>query len=165
MESTTITPQNVATFEAWLTAGLIPSYKMGGKIQAAYQTYVQACMSELIGAKRAPQRAQRSTPSATATKTPPAAATNTPVRRRGRPPKATGTPQAKTSNPSNLSNLVLAAVSFAGTPRSTVLANPTLKGARSNHIGIAIKRHITAGRFIEQDGMLYNRATEQRAAA
>ncbi len=164
MQPTTITPQNTAEFEKWLTAGLIPSYKMGGKIWADYQAYVETNMGELTGIQRT-QRVRRSAPSATATKTPPAVATNTPGKRRGRPPGPTSTTRAKTSNPSNLSNLVLAAVSAAGTPRSTVLVNPTLKGARSNHIGIAIKRHITAGRFIEQDGMIYNRATEQRAAA
>jgi hypothetical protein len=154
----TITPQTVAEFEAWLTAGLIPSYKMGGNIQAAYQTYVEAYVGGVSGVQRARRTAtpsEEKNPPATPTKMP-SSEINTTVRRRGRPPKSAGSAGSQVSNASNLSELVLAAVSPAGTSRQTLIANPTLKGKRANHIGIAITRHIKAGRLAERDGILYN---------
>ncbi len=166
---TAITPQTATDCVSWLRAGEIPCYKIGGKIKAAYLACYDACMEEIAGStstKAAAPRIRRTPDSAAAT---PITGTETAPRRRGRPPllisaKRTGTPTTDKETTGNLANMVLAAVSVSGTTRQTVLANPTLKGNRANHISIAITRHLRAGRIAERDGMLYNTA-EQRIAA
>ncbi len=83
---------------------------------------------------------------------------NRSVRRRGRPTKATTAEAAKVKRTKqvgpSLSDRVLQAAT--GIPRSEL----KLKGARPNHIGMAISRHIRAGRMVEQNGKLY-RATQE----
>jgi hypothetical protein len=94
--------------------------------------------------------ARRST-SATAAEAKPSTAT----RGRGRPPKAAANKSAerKPTAPS-LGERVLA-LATGKTRQELYVACPT---DRPNHIGIAVQRHIRAGRIQERDGKLYTGA-------
>jgi len=84
-----------------------------------------------------------------------------PARGRGRRP--TAKPAGGKRGSSNLSDRVLALAT--GKTQQEITA--ACKGARPNHIGVAIARHKRAGRIEERDGKLYathSRETEQRAA-
>jgi len=136
-----------------------------GKLQDAFQTFYKMCLSEASGSTGKPARKPRNAAKASA------AETTSPAKRRGRPPgSSTRTPREKTAaadgKAENITERVLRAVvaSAAGISRQALLANPTLKGARPNHIGAAIKRHLKAGRLVERDSVLYN-TTAQRIAA
>ncbi len=82
------------------------------------------------------------------------------VRRRGRPPKATTTETAMVNRTNqagpSLSDRVLQAAT--GIPRSELKVD----GVLPNHVGMAIARHIRAGRMVERDGKLYQ---QERIAA
>ena len=86
-----------------------------------------------------------------------------PARGRGRRPTVTAKPPGDKRRSSNLSDRVLALAT--GKTQQEITA--ACKGARPNHIGVAIARHKRAGRIEERDGKLYARhstETEQRAA-
>jgi len=86
-----------------------------------------------------------------------------PTRGRGRRPTTTAKPAGGKRGSSNLSDRVLALAT--GKTQQEITA--ACKGARPNHIGVAIARHKRAGRIEERDGKLYathSRETEQRAA-
>jgi hypothetical protein len=98
----------------------------------------------------------RRTASATATR---AAA---PARQRGRRRTTTAKAAAGERTSPSLGDQVLALAT--GKTQQEIAA--ACKGARSNHVGIAIARHKRAGRLEERDGKLYatqSTGTEQRA--
>jgi len=102
------------------------------------------------------QTASARTP-ATATK---AAA---PARRRGRPPTTTAKAAGGKRSSSNLGDEVLALAT--GKTQQEIAA--ACKGARPNHVGVALSRHKRAGRIEERGGKLYaiqSTSTEQQAA-
>lgn len=173
---TTITSQNAAEIGANLTNLGIWSYGVGGKVKTAYQNFYEICMATLgnvnvVGSQTSRTTRQasgatgaRRTRAARPTAIPASTATGT-QRRRGRPPGSTNTgTTTRVRKAGNITDAVLTAVSSAGTPRQILMANPTLKGFRQNHIGIAISRNLKAGRIIERDGMLYNTTAERVAA-
>jgi hypothetical protein len=83
-----------------------------------------------------------------------AAETNAPAtsRRRGRPPRAAATKSAaRKPGAPNLGERVLA-LATGRTKRELYLACPS---DRPNHVGIAVQRHLRAGRIQERDGKLY----------
>jgi hypothetical protein len=88
---------------------------------------------------------------------------STATRGRGRPPKA-ATIKSTRREPSapSLGERVLALA--AGKTRQELYA--TCPGDRPNHVGMAVQRHIRAGRIQERDGKLYvtSPATEQAHA-
>jgi hypothetical protein len=91
------------------------------------------------------------------------AKTPTATRGRGRPPKATTRKSAgRKPNAPSLGERVLA-LATGKTRQELYLACPD---DRPNHIGIAVQRHIRAGRIQERDGKLYatSTATEQAHA-
>ena len=91
------------------------------------------------------------------------AKTPTATRGRGRPPKATTRKSAgRKPNAPSLGERVLA-LATGKTRQELYLACPD---DRPNHIGIAVQRHIRAGRIQESDGKLYatSTATEQAHA-
>src|SRR5215472_9106446 len=97
----------------------------------------------------------RRTASATATR-----AAAAPARQRGR--RRTTTPAAGERTSPSLGDQVLALAT--GKTQQEIAA--ACKGARPNHVGIAIARHKRAGRLEERDGKLYatqSKGTEQRA--
>jgi hypothetical protein len=81
----------------------------------------------------------------------PTAATDAaaPARRRGRPSTAIAAGGRRSS--SNLSDQVLALAT--GKTQQEIAA--ACKGARPNHVGAAIARHMRAGRIEERDGKLH----------
>jgi hypothetical protein len=77
----------------------------------------------------------------------------TPARSRGRPRStAAKTAVGKRSSPS-LADQVLALATGKTQPEIAAAC----KGARPNHVGMAIARHKRAGRIEERDGKLYGR--------
>jgi hypothetical protein len=79
------------------------------------------------------------------------------------PSTTTAKPAGGKRGSSNLSDRVLALAT--GKTQQEITA--ACKGARPNHIGVAIARHKRAGRVEERDGKLYATqaaGTEQRAA-
>ena len=98
----------------------------------------------------------RRTTSATATR-----AAAAPARQRGRRRTTTAAAGERTSP--SLGDQVLALAT--GKTQQEIAA--ACKGARPNHVGIAIARHKRAGRLEERDGKLYatqSKGAEQRAA-
>ena len=82
------------------------------------------------------------------------------TRGRGRPPRAAESKSAgRKPNAPSLGERVLA-LATGKTRQELYVACPN---DRPNHIGIAVQRHIRAGRIQERDGKLY--ATEQAHAA
>ena len=87
------------------------------------------------------------------------------TRGRGRPPKAAESKSAgakPSAQSSGLSERVLALAT--GKTRQELYA--ACPGDRPNHVGMAVQRHIRAGRIQERDGKLYatSTATEQARA-
>src|ERR1700736_2765104 len=83
--------------------------------------------------------------------------------RRGRPPKAaTSTSAGRKPSAPSLGERVLGLAT--GKTRQELYA--ACPGDRPNHVGIAVQRHIRAGRIQERDGKLYatSTATEQARA-
>jgi len=119
-------------------------------------------LSELEAAERVLARYSkgtqaRRTASATVTR---AAA---PTRQRGRRRTTTAKAAAGERTLPSLGDQVLALAT--GKTQQEIAA--ACKGARPNHVGIAIARHKRAGRLEERDGKLYatqSKGTEQRAA-
>jgi hypothetical protein len=94
----------------------------------------------------------------------PMTATNAaaPTRAGGRPRGTTTTPAAGERNSPSLSDQVLALAT--GKTQQEIAA--ACKGARPNHVGVAIARHKRAGRMEERDGKLYAvQSSEQRPSA
>jgi hypothetical protein len=86
-----------------------------------------------------------------------------PARSRGRPRTTAARPTGGKRTPSTLGEQVLALAN--GKTQQEIAA--ACKGARPNHVGVAIARHKRAGRIEERDGKLYatqSAETEQRAA-
>jgi hypothetical protein len=74
-----------------------------------------------------------------------------PARLRGRPRTTTTNPAGARSGSSNLSDQVFA----LATGRTQQEITAACKGARPNHVGVAIARHKRAGRIEERDEKLY----------
>jgi hypothetical protein len=90
-----------------------------------------------------------------------AAEATAPTRGRGRPAKAaTGKSAGRESSSSSLGERVLA-LATGKTRRELYAACPN---DRPNHIGIAVQRHIRAGRIQERDGKLYAAASATERA-
>ena len=110
-------------------------------------------LTDLETAERVLTRVSKTPPSRRPTSTA-AAETKAPAagRGRGRPPKAAATKSAahKPSAPS-LGERVLA-LATGRTQQELYLACPS---DRPNHVGIAVQRHLRAGRIQERDGKLY----------
>ena len=86
-----------------------------------------------------------------------------PTRQRGRRRTTTAKAAAGERTSPSLGDQVLALAT--GKTQQEIAA--ACKGARPNHVGIAIARHKRAGRLEERDGKLYatqSKGTEQRAA-
>ena len=86
-----------------------------------------------------------------------------PARRRGRPPTTTAKAAGGKRSSSNLGDQVLALAT--GKTQQEIAA--ACKGARPNHVGVALSRHKRAGRIEERGGKLYaiqSTSTEQQAA-
>jgi hypothetical protein len=122
-------------------------------------------LSELEAAERVLTRYSQGRPAKNTSAMTPTTATDsaTPARSRGRPRRtAAKTAVGERSSPS-LADQVLALA--AGKTQQEIAA--ACKGARPNHVGMAIARHKRAGRIEERDGKLYGTQsiqTEQRAA-
>ena len=87
----------------------------------------------------------------------------TPARSPGRPRTTTAKTAVGTPSSPSLADQVLALAT--GKTQQEIAA--ACKGARANHVGIAIARHRRAGRIQERDGKLYathSSGTEQRAS-
>ena len=105
-----------------------------------------------------------SRPRRTASAKTPTTATKTaaPARPRRRRRTTTGKPAGAKRSSSTLGDQVLALAT--GKTQQEIAA--ACKGARPNHVGVAIARHKRAGRIEERDGKLFATqptATEQRA--
>src|SRR5262245_59224551 len=74
-----------------------------------------------------------------------------PARGRGQRPTTTAKPARRARSSSSLGDQVLALATGKTQQEITVAC----KGARANHIGVAIARHKRAGRIEERDGRLY----------
>ena len=114
---------------------------------------VAARLTDLETAERVLMRVGKTPPSrrpASAAAT--AASGPTTSRGRGRPPRATASESAgrKPSTPS-LGERILA-LATGRTRQELYLACPN---DRPNHVGIAVQRHLRAGRMQERDGKLY----------
>jgi hypothetical protein len=86
-----------------------------------------------------------------------------PARSRGRPSTAAARPTGGKRTSPNLGEQVLALAT--GKTQQEIAA--ACKGARPNHVGVAIARHKRAGRIEERDGKLYaaqSTGVEQQAA-
>jgi hypothetical protein len=86
-----------------------------------------------------------------------------PAQSRGRSRTSAGRPARGKRGSSSLGDQVLALAT--GKTQQEITA--ACKGARPNHVGVAIARHKRAGRIEERDGKLYamqSAGTEQRAA-
>jgi hypothetical protein len=123
-------------------------------------------LNELEAAERVLARYSKGTgprrrASAKAAETP--TKTTAPAQSRGRTrPRAAG-PAGGKRGASSLGDRVLALAT--GKTQEEITA--ACKGARPNHVGVAIARHKRAGRIEERDGKLYalqSAGTEQRAA-
>jgi hypothetical protein len=106
-------------------------------------------LSELEAAERVLARYSKGTTTSAAT----------PARSRRRPRNtATKTTAGKRSPPS-LADQVLALATGKTQPEVAAAC----KGARPNHVGMAIARHKRAGRIEERDGKLYATQSKQKA--
>ena len=175
---TVVTPQIKMDVSNSLTNLAIICFAWGGKYKTGFQTFQElmyAGLVEDISADASPgKRRVRKPRTAASTPTTEQVVENSYVtigrRGRGRPPKAansvTKMPTQERAGTPNNNDLVLAAISAAGTSRQAVKANPTLSGIRPNHIGISISRLLRSARIVEREGVLYNITTsDQRAAA
>jgi hypothetical protein len=125
---------------------------------------IAAELTDLGTAERVLARVSKTPPAKRSTS---AAATearaSTASRGRGRPPKAaTNKSAGRKPNAPSLGERVLA-LATGKTRQELYLACPA---DRPNHVGIAVRRHIRAGRIQERDGKLYatSPATEQAHA-
>jgi hypothetical protein len=123
-------------------------------------------LSELEAAERVLARYSKGTQTRkTASARTPTTATKAvaPARGRGQRRTPTAKPARSRRGSSSLGDQVLALA--AGKTQQEITA--ACKGARPNHVGVAIARHKRAGRIEERDGKLYatqSAGTEQRAA-
>jgi hypothetical protein len=123
-------------------------------------------LSELEATERVLARYSKGTPiRRTASIKTPTAATQaaTPARQRGRRRATTAKPASGKRGSSSLGDQVLALAT--GKTQQEITA--ACKGARPNHVGVAIARHKRAGRIEDRDGRLYAiqpTGTEQTAA-
>ncbi len=149
----TITPQNATEVANCLGTLEIAAYRSAvGKLISATQQYRAAWMATLAGATSTNPGGRQRTAATTTTTGP----IGTP-RRRGRPPGPTSTtaraPRARKSKNTGaitLSDAVLKTVSLGFTTPNAIL--PELQRTygikpRPNHVGAALKRHLTAGRL------------------
>jgi len=117
------------------------------------RTAVATRLTDLETAERVLTRVSK-TPPARKTKSAATAAAKSPTasRGRGRPPRAAASKSAarKPSTPS-LGERVLS-LATGRTRQELYLACPN---DRPNHVGIAVQRHLRAGRIQERDGKLY----------
>jgi hypothetical protein len=86
--------------------------------------------------------------------------TTAPAQSRGRTRTGAARPTGHRRGSSSLGDQVLALAT--GKTQQEITA--ACKGARPNHVGVAIARHKRAGRIKERDGKLYATGAEQRAA-
>jgi hypothetical protein len=109
-------------------------------------------LTDLETAERVLTRVGKTPPARRTTATAAAEAKTAASRRRGRPPRAAASKSAgrKPSAPS-LGERVLA-LATGRTRRELYVACPN---DRPNHVGIAVQRHLRAGRIQERDGKLY----------
>ena len=121
-------------------------------------------LTDLETAERVLTRVSKTPPARRSTSTTATEArASTATRGRGRPPKAAANKSAgRKPSASSLGERVLA-LATGKTRQELYLACPT---DRPNHVGIAVQRHIRAGRIQERDGKLYATptATEQAHA-
>ena len=124
-------------------------------------------LSELEATERVLARYSKGTPArrTALAKTPTAATQATAsARQRGRRRATTAKPASAKRGSSSLSDQVLALAT--GKTQQEIAA--ACKGARPNHVGVAIARHKRAGRIEDRDGRLYvvqPTGTAQTAAA
>jgi len=124
-------------------------------------------LSELEATERVLARYSKGTPARTtaSAKTPTTATQATAsARQRGRRRATTAKPASAKRGSSSLSDQVLALAT--GKTQQEIAA--ACKGARPNHVGVAIARHKRAGRIEDRDGRLYvvqPTGTAQTAAA
>jgi hypothetical protein len=119
-------------------------------------------LSELEAAERVLARYSKGTRTKnTASAMTPTAARNavTPALSRGRPRATTATAASGKHSSPSLADQVLALAT--GKTQQEVAA--ACKGARPNHVGMAIARHKRAGRIEERDGKLYATQSNQEA--
>ena len=117
------------------------------------RTAVATRLTDLETAERVLTQVGKSPPARRSTSTAAAEAKATPASRgRGRPPRAT-TSKAAARKPGapSLGERVLA-LATGKTRQELYLACPN---DRPNHVGIAVQRHLRAGRIQERDGKLY----------
>ena len=109
-------------------------------------------LTDLETAERVLTRVSKTPPARKLTSAAPATNGDTATRTRGRPPRAATSKSAarKPSAPS-LGERVLA-LATGKTRQELYLACPN---DRPNHVGIAVQRHLRAGRIQERDGKLY----------
>jgi len=109
-------------------------------------------LTDLETAERVLTRVSKTPPARKLTSAAPATNGATATRTRGRPPRAATSKSAarKPSTPS-LGERVLA-LATGKTRQELYLACPN---DRPNHVGIAVQRHLRAGRIQERDGKLY----------
>jgi predicted ArsR family transcriptional regulator len=120
-------------------------------------------LTDLETAERVLMRVSRTPPAGRPTSAAaPEAKAPTANRGRGRPPKATTRKSAgREPNAPSLGERVLA-LATGKTRQELYLACPN---DRPNHIGIAVQRHIRAGRIQERDGKLYATSPAAHATA
>jgi len=113
---------------------------------------VAARLTDLETAERVLTRVGKTPPSRRPTSAAATAARTPPTRGRGLPPRAAASKSAgrKPSTPS-LGEGILA-LATGRTRQELYLACPN---DRPNHVGIAVQRHLRAGRMQERDGKLY----------
>ena len=113
---------------------------------------VTARLTDLETAERVLTRVGKTPPSRRPTSAAATAARTPTTRGRGRPPRAAASKSAgrKPSTPS-LGEGILA-LATGRTRQELYLACPN---DRPNHVGIAVQRHLRAGRMQERDGKLY----------
>jgi hypothetical protein len=127
------------------------SEALGARVDAQREKLTSQ-LSELEATERVLARYSRSMQARKpSSATMPTAATDAaaPARRRGRPSTAIAAGGRRSS--SNLSDQVLALAT--GKTQQEIAA--ACKGARPNHVGAAIARHMRAGRIEERDGKLH----------
>jgi hypothetical protein len=122
-------------------------------------------LAELEATERVLARYSKGTPARKMVSKTPTTATKAaaPARSRGRPRTTATKPPSGKRTASTLGEQVLALAN--GKTQQEIAA--ACKGARPNHVGVAIARHKRAGRIEERDGKLYttqSAGTEQRAA-
>ena len=124
---------------------------------------VAAQLTDLETAERVLTRVSKTPPSRKATSAA-AAGAKTPAagRGRGRPPKAAaGSPAGRKPGAPTLGERILA-LATGKTRQELYLACPN---DRPNHVGIAVQRHLRAGRIQERDGKLYVTSPAAQATA